>query len=115
MLHESYPYTAEAAYLAVSYPNAYLDIAYTLPPLDRLELHRVTGVALGAAPASKIMVSSDGVGIPEQYWLGAIRARDVVGRVLGAMVEADELSPEVAATMGRMILHDNAVRLYRLT
>jgi predicted TIM-barrel fold metal-dependent hydrolase len=115
MLHESYPYTAEAAYLAVSYPNAYLDIAYTLPPLDRLELHRVTGVALGAAPASKIMVSSDGVGIPEQYWLGAIRARDAVGRVLGAMVEADELSSEVAATMGRMILHDNAVRLYGLT
>lgn len=115
LLHESYPYTAEAAYLAVSYPNAYLDIAYTLPPLDRLELIRVTGIALGAAPASKVLVSSDGVGIPEQYWLGAIRARDVVGRVLGAMIEADELTAEVAEEMGRMILHDNAVRLYRLT
>jgi hypothetical protein len=115
LLHESYPYTAEAAYLAVTYPNAYLDIAYTLPPLDRLELIRVTGIALGAAPASKILVSSDGVGIPEQYWLGAIRARDVVGRVLGAMIDADELAEDVAEEMGRMILHDNAVRLYGLT
>lgn len=114
LLHESYPYTAEAAYLAVSYPNAYLDIAYTLPPLDRLELLRVTGIALGAAPASKILVSSDGVGIPEGYWLGAVRARDVVGRVLGAMIEAEEISSGVAEEMGRMILHDNAVRLYRL-
>jgi predicted TIM-barrel fold metal-dependent hydrolase len=115
LLHESYPYTAEAAYLAVSYPNAYLDIAYTLPPLDRLELIRVTGIALGAAPASKILVSSDGVGIPEQYWLGAIRARDVVGRVLGAMIDAGEIGADVGEEMGRMILHDNAVRLYGLT
>jgi hypothetical protein len=54
------------------------------------------------------------VGIPEQYWLGAVRARDVVGQVLSEMVDADELDRESAETMGRMILHDNAVRVYGL-
>ena len=114
LLHESYPYTAEAAYLAVSYPNAYLDLAYALPPLDRLELLRVTRVALGAAPAGKLLVSSDGIGIPEHYWLGAVRARSIVGDVLSEMVEANELDEDTAQTMGRMILHDNAVRVYGL-
>lgn len=115
LLHESYPYTAEAAYLAVSYPNAYLDLAFTLPPLDRFELLRVTRIALGAAPGGKIMVSSDGVGIPEHYWLGAVRAREIVAQVLTEMVGADELDRETARTIGRMILHDNAVRVYSLS
>ena len=52
------------------------------------------------------MVSSDGVGIPEHYWLGAVRARDIIGQVLTEMLEADELDGTAAQTMGRMILHD---------
>jgi len=114
LLHESYPYTAEAAYLATVYPNAYVDIAFTLPPLDRRELRRVVGAALGTAPASKVMCSSDGVCIPEQYWLGAMRARDIVGDVLSQMVEDDELGADDASRLGRMVLRDNAMRLYEL-
>jgi predicted TIM-barrel fold metal-dependent hydrolase len=114
LLHESYPFTAEAAYLASAYANAYMDIAFTLPPLDRLELRRVLGVALGAAPASKLMVSSDGVGIPEHYWLGATRARQVLGDLLDEMVAASELDPDEAAEVGSMVLRDNARRVYRL-
>jgi uncharacterized protein len=114
LLHESYPYTAEAAYLATVYPNAYVDIAFTLPPLDRRELRRVVGVALGTAPASKVMCSSDGVCIPEQYWLGAVRARQIVGEVLSEMVEAGELSEDKAEQLGRMVLCDNAMRVYEL-
>jgi uncharacterized protein len=114
LLHESYPYTAEAAYLAAVYANAYVDIAFTLPPLDRRELKRVVGIAMGAAPASKVMCSSDGVCIPEQYWLGAVRARDILGDVLSEMVEDDEIGADDASRLGRMVLRDNAMRLYRL-
>jgi hypothetical protein len=114
LLHESYPYTAEAAYLAAVYPNAYVDIAFTLPPLDRRELKRVVGIALGTAPASKVMCSSDGVCIPEQYWLGAVRARDIVADVLSEMVEVGELGADDASRLGRMVLRDNAMRIYNL-
>ena len=114
LLHESYPYTAEAAYLATVYPNAYVDIAFTLPPLDRGELRRAVGIALGTAPASKVMCSSDGVCIPEQYWLGAVRARQIVGEVLSEMAEADELSVQKAEQLGRMVLRDSAIRVYGL-
>lgn len=114
LLHESYPFTAEAAFLAAVYPNVYVDLAFSLPPLDLLELRRVAGIALGTAPASKVMVSSDGVEIPEHYWLGAVRARQVLSFVLGAMVEAGELEATEAAELGRLVLHDNAVALYRL-
>jgi predicted TIM-barrel fold metal-dependent hydrolase len=114
LLHESYPFTAEAAFLAAAYPNAYLDLAFSLPPLDFLELRRVVAVALGAAPAGKLMVSSDGVAIPEHYWLGAVRARRVLSDVLGAMVEAGELAAAEAEDLGRMVLGDNARQLYGL-
>jgi len=114
MLHASYPFTAEAAYLAAVYPNAYLDIAFCLPPLDWFQLLTATRIALGAAPAGKLMSSSDGVGIPEQYWLGAVRARAVVSRVLDDMVGAGELGDDDAQEMGEMLLHRSATHLYGL-
>jgi predicted TIM-barrel fold metal-dependent hydrolase len=114
MLHASYPFTAEAAYLAAVYPNAYLDIAYCLPPLDWFQLLTVTRIALGAAPAGKLMSSSDGVGIPEHYWLGATRARALVSRVLDDMVGAGELGDDEAQEMGEMLLNRNATDLYGL-
>jgi hypothetical protein len=115
LLHESYPFTAEAAFLAASYPNAYVDIAYSLPPLDLLELNRVTALVLGSAPASKVMVSSDGTRIPEHYWLGAVRARSAVQTVLGEMVATGEIDTDDAESLGRMVLNENALRLYGLT
>ncbi|MBV9280930.1 MAG: amidohydrolase family protein [Chloroflexi bacterium] len=114
LLHGSYPFTAEAAYLAAAYPNAYLDLAFSLPPLARLELRRMAQIAFGVAPAGKIMCSSDGTRIPEHYWLGAMRARQCLADVLGAMVDGDELSEDDARELAGMALHDNAVRVYRL-
>lgn len=114
LLHESYPYTAEAAYLAAVYPNAYLDIAFSLPPLGRSELRRAVETVLGAAPAGKVMCSSDGTCVPEHYWLGAVRARQVIGDVLGGMVSAGDLSGDEAQDLGTLVLRDNARRVYRL-
>lgn len=114
LLHESYPYTAEAGYLAAAYPNAYVDLAFSLPPLSRSAFRRVVETALAAAPATKVMCSSDGTSIPEHYWLGAIRARNALSDVLDAMVEGDELSHEDAVEIAHMILHQNATRIYGL-
>jgi uncharacterized protein len=114
LLHESFPFTAEAAYLAASYPNAYVDVAFSLPPLDRGRLTHAVRVVLGTAPASKVLCSSDGTLIPEHYWLGAVRARLCLSDVLGEMIDGGELDAPGALTLAQIVLHDNAVRIYRL-
>jgi hypothetical protein len=114
LLHESWPFTAEAAFLAASYPNAYMDLAFSLPPLDRRLLRRSVETALGAAPASKIMVSSDGTCIPEHYYLAAARARDILGDVLGESIEGNEISTLEGERLGEMVLRGNAARVYGL-
>jgi predicted TIM-barrel fold metal-dependent hydrolase len=114
LLHGSYPYTAEASFLAAVYPNVYLDLSFALPPIDGLELRRVLGTALGVAPASKILCSSDASAIPEHYFLGAVRARACLTDALGKMVDSQELGREEAIEIAHMLLRGNATRLYDL-
>jgi uncharacterized protein len=114
LLHESFPFTAEAAYLATAYPNAYLDVAFSLPPLSRGVLCQALRTALGVAPASKVLCSSDGTLIPEHYWLGAVRARLCLSDVLTEMIDAGEVDEAEALAFAQMILQGNATRIYHL-
>jgi predicted TIM-barrel fold metal-dependent hydrolase len=114
LLHECYPYTREGAYLAAVYGNVYLDLSYGIPFLSEGEMLAFTRAALGVAPLSKLLYSSDGVGIAEVHWLSAIAGRCVLGRALGELVESSELSVGEAEAAGRAILRENAQRLYRL-
>ncbi|GER86064.1 hypothetical protein KDW_02260 [Dictyobacter vulcani] len=114
LLHESYPYTQLGAYLAAIYPHVYFDLSYMIPMLDKLEMATFTRQALSIAPASKLMYSSDGIHVPEMYWAGATRGRAIIGQVLQEMLTAEELDYEQAELFARLILHDNALMLYKL-
>ena len=114
LLHESYPFTREAGYLAAVYPHAYLDISYSVPFLDYHELLSCTHQALGAAPWQKILYSSDGFGIPEHAWLGAIHGRRILADALREMISVGELDDDEAMEAAAAILHQNSRRLYRL-
>jgi predicted TIM-barrel fold metal-dependent hydrolase len=115
MLHGCWPYFREGAYLAAVYGNAYLDVSYSIPFLSRSEMTSMTRAALGAAPVSKVMYSSDAVGIPEMHWIGAIEGRQAIGTVLGEMIDADELDEGEAREAGRLMLNATAAHLYGLT
>lgn len=115
MLHGCWPYFREGAYLAAVYRNAYLDVSFSIPFLSRPEMTSMTRAALGAAPFSKVMYSSDAVGIPEMHWMGAIEGRHAIGTVLEEMVDADELNESEAREAGRLMLNATAARLYGLT
>src|SRR5258707_10094486 len=78
LLHESYPYSQLGAYLAAIYPHVYFDLSYTIPFVDKLEMLAFTRQALGVAPASKLMYSSDSIYLPEMHWAGAIRGRSII-------------------------------------
>ncbi|HEX5261824.1 MAG TPA: amidohydrolase family protein [Gaiellales bacterium] len=114
ILHGAYPYTRKAAVLATTYANAYLDVSYAIPFLTAPELRAVTRHALGAAPSSRVLYSSDAVGIPEQHGLGAVRGRAAIGATLGELVDDDCLSQADAMAVAARILHENAERIYAL-
>ena len=115
LLHECYPYTREGGYLAAVHENVYLDLSYGIPLLGYGEMLSFTRAALGVAPASKLMYSSDGIGVPELHWMGALDGRRVLGEVLGEMVAYGELSVAEAERVGEGVLRGNAARLYRLS
>ncbi|HVC79464.1 MAG TPA: amidohydrolase family protein [Chloroflexota bacterium] len=114
LLHESYPYTRQGAFLAAIYANVYLDLSYGIPVLGFEEMLAFTRQALGVAPYSKLMYSSDGVGLPEVHWASALHGRQVLGQVLGETVAHGDLSPAMAQTAGAAILRENARRVYGL-
>jgi predicted TIM-barrel fold metal-dependent hydrolase len=114
LLHECYPYTRQGGYLAAVYENAYLDLSYGIPLLGYGEMLSFTRAALGVAPASKLMYSSDGIGVPELHWISAIDGRRVIGEALGEMASHGELTLPEAEAVGDSILCGNATRLYRL-
>jgi len=114
LLHECYPYTRQGGYLAAVYQNAYLDLSYGIPLLSYGEMLSFTQQALGVAPSSKLMYSSDGIGVPELHWISAIDGRSVLGQALGEMVHHEETSLTEAEAAGESMLRGNAIRLYKL-
>ena len=113
LLHESYPYTQQGAYLATVYENVYFDLSYGIPYLGYHEMLEFTRAAFSVAPFSKLLYSSDAVGVPEIHWVSALDGRRILGQVLGECVAHRDLSSAEAEEAGVAVLHDNAVRLYR--
>lgn len=114
LLHACYPFTREGAYLAALYEHVYLDLSYGIPFLGHSEQLDFTCAALAVAPTSKLLASSDGVGLPELHWMGALSARRVLGEALAECVGGGDLSVEEAEVAGNAVLRENAVLLYRL-
>ncbi|MDQ3910578.1 MAG: amidohydrolase family protein [Actinomycetota bacterium] len=115
LLHECYPYTREGGYLAAVYENVYLDLSYGIPLLSYGEMLSFTREALGVAPISKLLYSSDGIGVPELHWMGATYGRRVLGQALGELVRYGELDVSEAEGAGEDVLRGNAMRLYQLS
>jgi predicted TIM-barrel fold metal-dependent hydrolase len=115
LLHECYPYTRQGGYLAAVYENVYLDLSYGIPLLGYGEMLSFTHEALGVAPISKLLYSSDGIGVPEIHWMSAIDGRHVLGQALEELVAHGELTIPEAEAAGESVLRGNAIRLYRLS
>jgi predicted TIM-barrel fold metal-dependent hydrolase len=113
LLHESYPYTRQGAYLATVYENVYLDLSYGIPYLGYHEMLEFTRTAMSVAPFTKLLYSSDAVGVPEIHWISALNGRSILGQVLGECVAHGDLSSTEAEQAGMAVLHDNATRLYQ--
>jgi uncharacterized protein len=114
LLHESYPYTRQGAYLAAVYERVYLDLSYAIPFLSFGEMVEFTRGAFGVAPISKLLYGSDAVRIPELYWLSAVDGRRVLTQVLEESLANGDLDARQALAAARSTLRENAIRLYGL-
>jgi uncharacterized protein len=112
LLHGSWPYTREAAYLAAVHQDVYTDIATCIPPLGFGEMVSMWRSALAVAPVSRIQASTDSAGVPEQAGLGARWGRRSLAAALEELISAGMLRASEAEEAAAAILAGNARRLY---
>jgi uncharacterized protein len=108
----AYPWHEELAFLVTTKPNVHADLSMFNIYCPATYADRLLRT-LDLAPASKIMLGTDGYGEPEVYWFGALVLRDAWHQVSGALLRLgcrDAWLSDVA----RMLFNDNAKRLYGL-
>jgi uncharacterized protein len=112
LLH-CYPFVGQAAYLAGTYPQVWMDLSLALP-LAEPAAAGLLREALGLCPASKLLAASDGHSYPEMHWWGATVWRRALERTLRDQVDAGGLDQAAAGAVAAQVLAGNATRLYRL-
>ncbi len=113
LLHGAHPWIMHAAAVAHALPHVWVDMGWTTPWIS-LRLVECYREIVGMAPLSKVMIGSGGHGTPEIAWLAAVTAKIALREVLGDAVRLSLMAERQAERVGRMILHDNAARLYGL-
>ena len=112
-LHMAYPYFREAAYLASVWPQVYVDLSLALPFLGAGAILPMVEM-LSLAPSSKLLYGSDLRGLPELFAFSADWGRAALADALGWLVEREGMHADDARTVGRQVLADNAIALYRI-
>jgi predicted TIM-barrel fold metal-dependent hydrolase len=99
--------------MAHTFPHCWVDMGWTTPWTSQriVEFYRDV---IALAPLSKIMIGSGGHGSPEVSWLAAKTAKIAVSEVMTDAVRRGLMTEKDAERAGRMILHDNAARMYGL-
>ena len=112
LLH-CYPYHRQAAYLANVFPHVALDVSLAVNHVGP-RAAAVLAETLELAPFGSLLYASDGYGLPELHYLGAVLFRRALGAVFDDWIAEDALTGADALRFARMIATDNAHRIYPL-
>lgn len=118
IVHGGWPWTKATAFL-LGKTNVYADFSSQTFLLTPHALSQVLRDWLEWYP-EKIMFGTDAfsetpeIGWPETAWLATMTARQALGLALTAMMKDGEIARDRAVELARMVLHDNAARLYGL-
>jgi predicted TIM-barrel fold metal-dependent hydrolase len=118
IIHGGYPFTKETAAM-ISKPNVYADFSAQTFLIYPRELSEVLRNWLEAYP-DKILFGTDAfsfgpeVDWPEVAWLSNTSARQALALALTGMMNDREITRAQAVDLARMVLRDNAVKLYKL-
>jgi hypothetical protein len=118
LVHGGWPFTREATALLTK-PNVYVDFSGQSLLLGTANLAAILREWLEHVP-EKVLFATDGypynseLGWEESGWIAARIGRQALGLALTAMVRDAEISREQAIELVRMVMRENARRLYRL-
>lgn len=118
LLHGGWPFVHEAGAM-LQKPNFYLDISQQALMLPARTLSTWLREWLELYP-EKVLFGTDGypfspaLGWEEATWLANRNARNALGLALTGMQRDGEITPQRAAELAKMVLHDNAANLYKL-
>jgi len=118
IIHGGYPFTKETGAM-ISKPNVYADISAQTFFVYPRELSEVLRNWLEAYP-DKILFGTDAfsfgpeVDWPEVAWLSSKSGRQALALALTGMMDDDEITRAHAVDLARMVLRDNAIKLYGL-
>jgi hypothetical protein len=118
MLHGGWPFTREITPLLTK-PNVYVDFSMQSLLRTSPALAETLREWLEWLP-EKVMFASDGypysdaLGWEESAWIGAKRGREALAIALTQMMHDGEISRDRAFELARMVLRENAKKLYRL-
>ena len=113
IVHAGYPFSTEAGYLVSVYPNLYCDFS-AINPYFGIALKKAILNILEFCPADRIMFGSDGVIVPETYWMGYTQGVKILGDALDELVANDWITVAEAIEFGEKILYKNAKDIYKL-
>ena len=113
LIHGGYPFSQEAAYYANALKNVYIDLSEMIPFAGVPGAIEKTTQILDLAPPTRVVFGSDGYQIPEIHWASAKIGRQVLEESLSAFVRTGVYDEDEAHQAAKMILADNARRVYK--
>jgi predicted TIM-barrel fold metal-dependent hydrolase len=114
LVHGGYPFNTEAGYITSIYPQVFLDLSLMIP-WSSIGVARRIEETLEFAPTSKVMYGSDGIMVPELFWISAHMARKALGKVLDGLMSDELLDVDEAKEVARDILYRTAERVYNVS
>jgi predicted TIM-barrel fold metal-dependent hydrolase len=113
LAHAGFPFCEEAAMLTSSYPNLYCDMS---------AISNFMGTAMKSAmlkifelaPVNRVLFGTDGVTMPESYWIGVKQGVKGLEQALVELINEDWITEKDANRIAKMILNENAKKLYKL-
>jgi hypothetical protein len=118
MVHGGWPFTAEATALLTK-PNAYVDFSEQTAFTSARSVSEVLRKWLEYVP-EKVMFATDAypeskeLGWEEAGLIAAKTGREALGLALTGMMRDHDITPDRAVELARMVLRDNARKLYKL-
>ena len=118
IVHGGYPYTKQTTAM-FGKPNVYADFSMQTLLLYPRALSEVLRDWLESYP-DRVLFGTDAfsfgpaVDWPEVAWLSNTTGRQALALALTGMMNDGEISRERALELARMVLHDNAAKLYKL-
>ncbi|MFH0842539.1 MAG: amidohydrolase family protein [Bacteroidota bacterium] len=113
LFHGSYPYGGDLSAVAKNFPNVYIDMnwIYSVAPSYT---ERYLNEWLEMVPASKLIAFGGDMMSVENVYSEVVTAKQIISNVLCNKVEHGYVTENEAKVIAKMILRDNAARLYNL-